>query len=55
MPHRLPHAGIPGWDLGLLNPGEAHEDLASPEDRDYMTVGIKEDFLQELLRDVGGK
>lgn len=42
-------------DLGLLNPGEAHEDLASPEDRDYMTVGIKEDFLQEMLRDIGSE
>jgi len=37
--------------IALLNPGEAHEDLAG--ERDYLMVLIKETFLAELLQSIG--
>lgn len=37
--------------LALLNPSEAHEDLAG--ERDYLMILIKEAFLAELLRGIG--
>ena len=43
------HAG----DVGLLNPGEAHEDFASTDVRDYVTVRIKKHFIRSLLNDSG--
>ena len=39
-------------NVGLLNAGEVHEDFILPEDRDYLMVGIRKDFLRELLQDV---
>jgi AraC family transcriptional regulator len=38
-------------NIGLLNAGEVHEDFILPEHRDYLMVGIKREFLLELLRD----
>lgn len=40
-------------NIGLLNSGELHEDFVLPEHRDYLMVGLKQDFLRELLRDCG--
>lgn len=40
-------------NVGLLNSGEVHEDFILPEHRDYLMVGLKQDFLRELLRDFG--
>jgi AraC family transcriptional regulator len=40
-------------NIGLLNSGEVHEDFVLPEHRDYLMVGLKQDFLRELLRDCG--
>jgi AraC family transcriptional regulator len=40
-------------DLGLLNPGSAHEDYASRQERDYLTVNLKKSFFEELFRDLG--
>jgi AraC family transcriptional regulator len=37
--------------VALLNPGEAHEDLAG--ERDYLMILIKEAFLAELLQGIG--
>jgi AraC family transcriptional regulator len=39
-------------DLGLLNPGDAHEDFASDSEREYLTVNVKKELFQDLLRDV---
>jgi AraC-like DNA-binding protein len=38
-------------EVALLNPGEAHEDLA--DERDYLMILIKEAFLAELLQGIG--
>lgn len=40
-------------DLGLLNPGEAHEDLESATERAYVVVNLKTEMFLELLSDVG--
>lgn len=40
-------------DLGLLNPGQHHEDLPSPGERDYLTVSIKRPFMRDLLKKIG--
>jgi AraC family transcriptional regulator len=37
--------------VALLNPGEAHEDLA--DERDYLMILIKQAFLVELLQGIG--
>jgi AraC family transcriptional regulator len=39
-------------NIGLLNAGEVHEDFILPGNRDYLMVGIRKDFLRELLQDV---
>jgi AraC family transcriptional regulator len=40
-------------NIGLLNSREVHEDFVMPEHRDYLMVGISNDFLLGLMRDVG--
>jgi AraC family transcriptional regulator len=35
-------------DLGVLNPGSAHEDFASEQERDYLTINIKRELFQGL-------
>lgn len=37
----------------LLNPGEVHEDFASGQKRDYLTVNIQERLFEMLLYDLG--
>ena len=39
--------------LGLLNPGDSHEDLETPQDRQCLTVSLKGEFFQELAHDLG--
>src|SRR5439155_165988 len=39
-------------DTGLLNPGDAHEDLETIAARDYVTVNIKKQFFQEIIQDL---
>jgi AraC family transcriptional regulator len=39
-------------DLGLLNPGDAHEDFASDSERDYLTINVKKELFHDLLRDI---
>jgi len=41
-------------NIGLLNPGDAHEDLQTPRERQYLTVNLKKEFFQELADDLGG-
>jgi AraC family transcriptional regulator len=40
-------------DTGLLNPGDAHEDLQTRLDRDYLTVNIKKGLFEEIIQDLG--
>ena len=40
-------------DTGLLNPGDAHEDLQTKQDRDYLTVNIKQELFREIINDLG--
>jgi len=40
-------------DTGLLNPGDAHEDLQTKRDRDYLTVNIKQGLFEEIIKDLG--
>src|SRR5262245_43358442 len=35
-------------DMALLNPGDPHEDLASSQERDYLTISIRREFFQQL-------
>jgi AraC-like DNA-binding protein len=37
--------------IGLLNPGDAHEDLETPHERQYLTINLKKDFFRELAED----
>ncbi len=40
-------------EMTLLNPGEVHEDFASGQKRDYLTVNIQERLFELLLHDLG--
>lgn len=39
--------------IGLLNPGDAHQDLETPQERQYLTVNLQKEFFQELAEDLG--
>jgi len=39
--------------IGLLNPGDAHQDLETPQERQYLTINLKKEFFQELAEDLG--
>jgi AraC-like DNA-binding protein len=43
---------VPG-EIGLLNPGQAHEDFASTHLRDYVTVFLSTEFVLNLLSESG--
>jgi AraC-like DNA-binding protein len=43
------HAG----DIGLLNPGEAHEDLSSRIDREYLTIHLDKRIFVDVMSEVG--
>jgi hypothetical protein len=40
-------------DTGLLNPGDAHEDLETRQCRDYLTVSLKKKFFEDIILDIG--
>jgi AraC family transcriptional regulator len=40
-------------DINLLNPGEVHSDFASPEEREWLMIGIRPKFLQDLSGALG--
>jgi AraC family transcriptional regulator len=40
-------------DIGIINPGETHEDLETAREREYLTIHIKVEFFQELLEELG--
>src|SRR5262249_44630136 len=40
-------------DVNLLNPGEVHSDFASTEEREWLMVGIRPEFLQNLSGALG--
>jgi AraC family transcriptional regulator len=40
-------------DAGLLNPGDAHEDLETIGARDYLTVNLRKEFFQEIIQGLG--
>lgn len=42
-------------DVSLLNPGEAHQDFPSHDERDYVTVKMKKHFVRGLLNEAGYK
>jgi len=39
--------------VGLLNPGEAHQDFASLAEREYLTIKIQKPFVRGILQDAG--
>jgi AraC family transcriptional regulator len=39
--------------MGLLNPGDVHEDMETPNERQYLTVSIGTEFFRELINDMG--
>jgi AraC family transcriptional regulator len=41
-------------DLGLLNPGNAHEDFATDQERDYLNVNIRKELFQDLQNNLCG-
>jgi AraC-like DNA-binding protein len=40
-------------DINLLNPGEVHTDFASTEEREWLMIGIRPEFLQSLSGTLG--
>jgi AraC family transcriptional regulator len=42
---------LPGT-VGLLNPGDAHQDLESSQERQYLNVNLKKEFFQGLAEDL---
>jgi AraC-like DNA-binding protein len=40
-------------EINLLNPGEWHRDFASTQEREGLTVGVKNDFFESLQNDIG--
>jgi len=36
-------------DIGLFNPGDAHEDFTTGQARDYVVVSLKKEFFQALV------
>lgn len=40
-------------DINLLNPGEVHSDFASTEEREWLMIGIRPEFLQNLSGSLG--
>lgn len=41
-------------NIGLLNPGDEHEDLPTQHERQYLMVKLKDEFFEELADDLGG-